>query len=219
MKLDCKPLLISIVTTFALAQTAFAQSGRNKTVAPTASPSPAASDSPTPSPSPVVTAPANSRPTVRPSSIIISGKTASDTGGYHSSDVRDVSDEIKYLFELFRLPCKPVKGGTLTAQQARDRAKQETDAYVLWLGINVRLDESSLESIMRGPILDRVDYVLFRPGTGEIEYRGTVDPRKIVQTNEHSTRLPPRTQGRSHDVDSDLRRCAFEIVRVVRGRL
>lgn len=160
-----------------------------------------------------------SRPTIRPSSIIITGKTASDTGGYHSSDVRDVSDEIKYLFELFRLPCKPVKGGTMTAQQARDRARKETDAYVLWLGINVRLDESSLESIMRGPILDHVDYVLFRPGTGEIEYRGTVEPRKIVQTNEHGTRLPPRTQGRSHDVDSDLRRCAFEIVRVVRGRL
>jgi len=156
---------------------------------------------------------------VRPSSIIISGKTHSDTGGYHSQDVRDASDEIKYLFELFRLPCKPVKGGTMTAQEAHDRAKKETDAYVLWLGINVRLDESSLESVMRGVVLDHVDYVLFRSGTGEIEYRGTVDPNKIVQTNENGARLPPMTQGRSRDVNSQLRRCAFEIVRVVRGRL
>lgn len=217
MTLDCKRLLISLVATFALAQTAPAQSGRNKATSPAAPPS--ATTSPAPSASPTVTTPANSRPTIRPSSIIISGKTASDTGHYHSSDVKSVSDEIKSLFELFRLPCKPVKGGTLTAQQARDRAKKETDAYVLWLGINVKLDESSLEAIMRGPVLDRVDYVLFRPGTGEIEYRGTVDPRNIVQTNEHGTRLPPRTQGRSQNVDADLRRCAFEIVRVVRGWL
>jgi hypothetical protein len=217
MKLDCKRLLISLVATFALAQTAAAQSGRKKTTV-TASPPPAASSSPAPSDSPAST-PANSRPPIRPSSIIISGKTASDTGHYHSSDVKSASEEIKFLFELFRLPCKPVKGGTLTMQQARDRAKQETDAYVLWLGINVKHDESSLESIMRGPILDRVDYVLFRPRTGEVEYRGTVDPRNIVQTNEHGTRLPRRTQGSSRDVDSELRRCAFEIVRIVRGWL
>jgi hypothetical protein len=218
MKLNYKYLLASIVTAFILAQTAAGQSGRNKTTGPTASPSPTASSSPAASASPT-TKPADSRSKIRPSSIIISGKTASDTGHYHSSDVKSASDEIKFLFELFRLPCKPVKGGTLTAQQARDRARQETDAYVLWLGINVKTDESSLESIMRGPILDRVDYYLFRPVTGEIEYRGTVDPRNIVQTNEHGTRLPPRTQGRSRNVDADLRRCAFEIMRVVRGWL
>ena len=98
-------------------------------------------------------------------------------------------------------------------------ARKETDACVLWLGINVKIDESSVQSIMRGPVLDRVDYVLFWPQTGKVEYRGTVDPRKIVQTNEHGTRLPPRTQGSSHDLGSDLRRCAFEIVRLVRGRI
>lgn len=209
-----------IAALLCFAQAAQAQSGRRKT------PSPAPVPSPAPISAPAQTAvttgasePTLTGPIVRPSSIIISGKTHSDTGHYHSQDVRDVSDEIKYLFELFRLPCKPVKGGTMTEQEARDRAKKETDAYVLWLGINVKLDESSLESVMRGPVLDRVDYVLYRPGTGEIEYRGTVDPNKIVQINEHGTRLPPRTQGRSRDVDSQLRRCAFEIVRVVRGRL
>jgi hypothetical protein len=215
--MKCKHLLIvSTGVTLIVAQAATAQSGRRKT------PSPAPSPSPSSAQSVVKTGPSErtpSGPIVRPSSIIISGKTAIDTGHYHSSDVRDASDEIKYLFELFRLPCKPVKGGTMTAQEAHDRAKKETDAYVLWLGINVRLDESSVESVMQGPVLDHVDYFLFRPATGEIEYRGTVDPNKIVQINEHGARLPPMTQGHSRDVNSQLRRCAFEIVRVVRGRL
>jgi hypothetical protein len=215
MKYKCL-LIVSIGVALALAQVATAQSGRLKTPPPAPSPSPSSAQSVATT---GTTEPTPTRPIARPSSIIISGKTHSDTGGYHSQDVRDASDEIKYLFELFRLPCKPVKGGTMTAEQARDRAKKETDAYVLWLGINVRLDQSSVESVMRGDVLDHVDYVLFRPGTGEIEYRGTVDPNKIVQTNEHGARLPPMTQGRSRDVNSQLRRCAFEIVRVVRGRL
>ncbi len=204
--------MVCVAALLCLSQASLAQSGRRKTPSPTPSPAQSVVRTGTSEPTPA-------RPIVRPSSIIISGKTHSDTGGYHSQDVRDASDEIKYLFELFRLPCKPVKGGTMTAQEAHDRAKKETDAYVLWLGINVRLDESSLESVMRGVVLDHVDYVLFRSGTGEIEYRGTVDPNKIVQTNENGARLPPMTQGRSRDVNSQLRRCAFEIVRVVRGRL
>src|SRR5712691_5014753 len=157
-------LIACIASMLCLAQAALAQSGRRGAPPPAPSPSPSSAQS-------VVTTgtaePTPARPIARPSSIIISGKTHSDTGGYHSQDVRDASDEIKYLFELFRLPCKPVKGGTMTAQEAHDRAKKETDAYVLWLGINVRLDESSLESVMRGDVLDHVDYVLFRPGTGE----------------------------------------------------
>jgi hypothetical protein len=205
-------LIVSVGATLVVAQAALAQSGRRKTPPPAPSPAQSVAATETTEPTPT-------RSIARPTSIIISGKTHSDTGGYHSQDVRNASDEIKYLFELFRLPCKPVKGGTMTAEQARDRAKKETDAYVLWLGINVRLDESSVASVMRGDVLDHVDYVLFRPGTGEIEYRGTVDPNKIVQTNEHGARLPPITQGRSRNVDSQLRRCAFEIVRVVRGRL
>jgi len=213
-------LIVATGVTLIVSQAALGQSGRRKTPppAPSPSPSPAQSVVTTGTSEPIPAEPIV-RPIARPSSIIISGKTHSDTGGYHSQDVRDASDEIKYLFELFRLPCKPVKGGTMTAQEAHDRAKKETDAYVLWLGINVRLDQSSVESVMRGDVLDHVDYVLFRPGTGEIEYRGTVDPNKIVQTNENGARLPPMTQGRSRDVDSQLRRCAFEIVRVVRGRL
>jgi hypothetical protein len=205
-------LMASMGFTLIVAQAATAQSGRRKTPAPVPSPAQSVAATETSEPTPARSIP-------RPTSIIITGKTHSDFGGYHSQDVRTASDEIKFLFELFRLPCKPVKGGTLTAEQARDRAKTLTDAYVLWLGINVRLDESSVESVMLGPILDYVDYVLFRPGTGEIEYRGTVDPNKIVQTNEHGARLPPMTQGSSREVDSQMRSYVFEIVRVVRGWL
>ena len=205
--------IVLVAAMLCLCHATSAQSGRYKTTPPSPTPTPEAT-APT-APSTTVT----NGPVVRPSSIIITGKATIDKGSYHSRDVSTAYDEIKFLFELFRLPCKPVKGGTMTAGEARDRARKETDAYVLWLGINVKLDESSLESVMQGVVLDRVDYVLFRPQTGDIEYRGTVDPRKIVQTNENGTRLPPMTQGRSHNVNADLRRCSFEIVRVVRGRL
>jgi hypothetical protein len=198
-------LMLASAAILLLSVSASAQSGRrNAPAAPAPSPTPVAS--------PVVK---ENNQRIRPKALIIGGSTSTDGGYYHSSDVSDATEEIIYLFNLFQLPCKTIKGGKMTKQQAIDRAKQETEAYVLWLQIAVKDDVYTLG----GVTLDRVYYVLLIPQTGRVEYQGEVDPTNIVQTNEQGARLPKRTQGRSRRVEDQVSRSAFEIVRVIRGRL
>ena len=152
---------------------------------------------------------------MRPASIIITGSTTSDSGGYHSSDVSTASEEIIYMLKLFRLPSTPIKGGKMTKQEAIERAKRETDAYVLWLQIAVKTDINAIEGVM----LDRVYFTLFLPKTGKVLQQGEVDPYNIVQTNEHGTRTPRMTRTRSRTMDPYLRASAREVFRRVRGVL
>jgi hypothetical protein len=101
----------------------------------------------------------------------------------------------------------------MTREQAVARAKQETDSYVLWMEIVETIEVVNLRAITT---VDHIDYLLLKAGTGEVVRQFTVDPRKITQTNEHGTPLPPLTQGRSQESDVQLRHCGWEIARVLR---
>lgn len=211
MKSGGKYLLVSGLGLM-LAQVAFAQAGRIKRVPPAPAPSPVSSVSSSAPTSSSASAP-TTRPTFHPAAFIITGKTK--TEGFKSSggdDVRDVADEIKFMFDLQRMPARIVKGGKMTRAQAVARAQKETENYVLWMEIDEKLEVVNLRAVT---IIDHVDYFLLMPGTGEVVRQFTVDPRKIVQTNEHGTPLPPRTQGSSQDSDMQLKRCAWDMARVL----
>lgn len=197
-------LLVIPAVVFLSWSSAVGQSGRRA-----AAPLPA----PVPTASPVTRE--DDTPVARPASIIISGSTTSDSGGYHSSDVSTASEEIIDMFKLFRLTCTPIKGGKMTKQEAIERARRETDAYVLWLQIAVKTDINAIGGVM----LDRVYFSLLLPKTGKVLQQGEVDPYNIVQTNEHGTRLPPMTRTRSRSMDPYLRASAREVFRRVRGLL
>ena len=192
---------------------AFPQSGRRKSPPATPSPSPVTqtttqTTSAKPSPTPV-----QPRPSFHPKAFIVTGKTiVKDAHSYGSDDSRDVAEQIKFMFELLRMPAKIVKGGKMTREQAVARAKQETDSYVLWMQVNEKSVVSGLRVIT---VLDHIDYFLLMPGTGEVVRQFVIDPRTITQTNEHGTPLPPRTQGNSTDLNQQLEHCGWEIARVL----
>jgi hypothetical protein len=194
-----------------------AQSGRRK--APPASPSQspaAANQKPVETTDQAKSSPANMAKTAfHPAAFIVTGKTTTKGGkSYWSDDVGQVRDEIKFMFEFLKLPAKIVNGGKMTREQAAARAKQETDGYVLWMEISERIDVDTarLQTITT---VERIDYVLLMPGTGELVRQFTVDPKTIVQTNEHGTPLPARAKGRTTDLDNELRRCAWQMARVL----
>jgi hypothetical protein len=198
-----------------------AQSGRNKNPPPSASPSPEVqTPNPTPSPSPVPK-PTQAEPLptpaaqkFHPSALIITGRLITEGGkSYWSNDPGYVADEIKFLWDLERLPAKIVKGGKTTRTKAVARAKSETDSYVLYMEIHETIGSTGMRMIST---VDHIDYVLLMPGTGEVARQFVVNPRTIVQTNEHGTVLPPRTQGHSSDYYDQLRRCAWEMARILR---
>jgi len=199
-------LLVIPAVVFLFCPSSVAQSGRHAVT-----PSP----SPTPEPTSTPVSQESEARAVRPVSIIISGSTTSDSGGYHSSDVSVATDEIVDMFKLFRLPFNTIRGGKITRQQAIERAKNETDAYVLWLQIAVKTDINAIG----GVALDRVYFSLFLPKTGKVLNQGEVDPYNIVETNEQGTRTPRMTRTRSRSMDPYLRASAREVFRRLRGVL
>jgi hypothetical protein len=157
--------------------------------------------------------PALPRPAFHPKAFIITGKTITEGAkSYGSDDFRDVADAIKFMFELQRMPAKILKGSKMTREQAVFLAKQQTDSYVLWMQVNERFVVVGLRVIT---ILDHIDYFLLMPGTGEVVRQFEVDPGSITDTNEHGTPVPPRTRGTSTDLNMELRRCGWEISRVL----
>lgn len=214
---------LAVVASLTFAQVTFAQSGRTRRLEPPPTSSPATPVSPSTSPTstsasstsaPVDSGEKTARPKFHPTAFIIMGKTKTEGfKSYGSDDVQDVAEEIKFMFELQRFPARIVKGGKKTREQAVARAKQETDSYVLWMEIIERAELAGTRVITT---VDHIDYLLLMPGTGEVVRQFTVDPKTIVQTNEHGTPLPPRTQGRSQDSDVQLRHCAWEMARVLR---
>ena len=209
-------LFVILVTALAAAQICVAQSGRRKTLASAPSPSPSPA---TPTPAETTSSKPSGAPAetqaFHPKGFIVTGKTKLEGGkSYWSDDVADVRDEIKFMFEFLKLPAQILKGGRMTREQAIARAKQETDNYVVWMEIKEKMDvdTANLRTIIT---VEHIDYVLLMPATGEVVRQFTVDPKKIVQTNEHGTPLPPRTKGRMTDLDNQLRRCAWEMARVL----
>lgn len=224
MRLAPNNFWIVVAALIVSTQIAAAQSGRTRKPEPTPTPSPATSGSLPTSPSSTsassTATPADSgekttQPKFHPAAFIVTGRTIIHGGKsfWRSDDVKGVADDIRFMWDLERVPAKIVKTGKMTRTQAVARAKQETDSYVLYMEIYVTMTTAGLRTY---EFVDHIDYVLLLPRTGEAARVFKVDPASIVQTNEHGTPLPPRTQGPSSNYYAQLQRCAWEMARVLR---
>src|ERR1043165_8502756 len=136
MKAACGRWIILLALIVLAAPSGVTQSGRRKPPAPSASPAPETqSVAPADSAQPATGA-AEARPNFHPVAIIVCGiANMKDGKSYGSSDVDYVADEIKFMFNLQKMPTKIIKAGKQIREVAVARAKQDTDTYVLWMDI------------------------------------------------------------------------------------
>jgi hypothetical protein len=193
-------LSLSLVVLFSVSTSAVAQSGRQL---------------PPPPPPPVTNAPDTSELPIKISSVIVSGRLVYKEGKIHSNYVEGaVEDCIERLNERPLLTA--IKGGKMTKEQAIERAKNEENAYVLWMEINLK-DRNVWDDM----IVTHIDYYLFRPRTAKLQAEGRVDPNNIVQRI-GGTQIPIKNgrivNGRPQSLSTQLQVGAREVADLVRGR-
>lgn len=103
----------------------------------------------------------------------------------------------------------------MTKDQATERAKKATDAYVLWFGYRTALVGLDF-------VIDYIDYVVLMPQTGNVLTQGRVDAAKQKGTADPGgiLRLPRTNTNRRRPPDSRvLERGGQEIADRIRGVL
>lgn len=167
----------------ALATTSFAQSGRK-----TAKNSPPATVSEPTSKPAVVSQSAASAAKV--TSIIVGGEITHQYTYFRSSDLSSALNEcVARLKE--RLVVNAVSAGKMTAEDAKRRAKSETDSYLLWLSFVSRDDGFGNMSIRY------VDYELLLPRTAQRLTFGRSFPGKAGVVGTGGVLGIPTGRGRS----------------------
>lgn len=161
------PVCVLLVFCFCLS--AAAQSGRrNKNAAPT----------PTPVPTAVAETKSDSQPvepSARISSIVVFGELQQDNRFYRSNELDRALKEFVRTFEERTLPprllsLEVAKGGKLNFTEAKERAKKETNTYVLWIGF---VGETASCGDM---VITRIDYALLTPQTGKALTQAQIVP-------------------------------------------
>jgi hypothetical protein len=153
-------LFVFIVLICGTCDIASAQSGRRSTPAPTAPTSiPAAADIKTPVP----------KPATQVASLIVSGEIAHDNV-YFSSNYLDLA--IKECVNSIKLSGvhDVTKGGKMKFNEAKERARAETDKYLLWISFVTRTDS------LGGMYIDFTEYALLTPKTAVRLTSGRVRP-------------------------------------------
>lgn len=156
-------LIVYLVATLCFSDAALAQSGRrqNKSVS---SPPPTVTAEPVVNPQPI-------KPLVRVSSIIVGGEIVHDYDYFRSSYLGTAIKEcMNRLKERSRPALEITKGGSMTFNEAKDRAKKEIDAYVLWLAFVTKDNGWGEMSICY------IDYAVLMPQTAKFLTSGQVYP-------------------------------------------
>lgn len=158
-------LLVYLAATLCFSQAALAQSGRrqNKRI------------SSPPPPIVVVAEPAvnpqSVKPPVRVSSVIVSGEIVHHYAYFRSSYLDTAVKECtNRLRERLRTALDITKGGKMNLNEAKERAKKETDTYVLWLSFVTEDNGSGVMSI------SYIDYAVLMPQTAKFLTSGRVVP-------------------------------------------
>jgi|ERR1044071_3189295 hypothetical protein len=203
-------LLVCAVATLCFSQAALAQSGRR----PTRSVSPS---------SPVTVeakAKAESDPsTVKPpvpiSSVIVVGDLV-QSGSSYSNYVDEAVDAC--VEELKKLQAIEAKGsGSRKRTAAMERAKNETDAYVLWLEIKLVDRVRTDRGVYVEEYISCVNYYVFMPQTAKILTEGRVYPgTQDISAGGAVLRLPTRNT-RPH-VTRELREIGRQVANRVRNK-
>lgn len=193
---------IAFILVFCFCQSITAQSGRRPnrhTAAP--APTPVPTDSTLKTDSSASSDLSETKPDEKITSILVVGTDYNKSWGYYSTDLKNSLKELtKDLKERIRQPGLVVaRGEAMKFDEAIERAKKESDTYILW--IELKAEYSVLGYCSR---VDYIDYAVLAPQTAKRLTYGRVDPGKktVIGMGGGILRLP--TTGR-RDARSELR--------------
>jgi hypothetical protein len=197
-------LIVYALAILCFSQTALAQSGRRP-------------DKSVPSPPPPVTAgpaitPQTDKPPVQISSVLVVGYIVHNYS-YFQSDYLEAA--IKEFMDRIKLRPRPVvqitKGGNMTFNEAKERAKKETDTYVLWIEFAVKDDDYG------NMFLDYVVYAVLTPKTASRLTSDRFNPDHTFVLNRGGVMRLPSTRSRASGL-SQMREGAREVAeRLIHG--
>lgn len=195
-------LAACVLAALCLAHAAAAQSGRRNTTK-------------SPVPPPAVEA---EKPAGRITSVVICGHDISKElkESYSTSVSTVVKSFTAALTERPGTLLGVVNGGKLKREDAVERAKRETGAYVLWFGYSMKM--VGLYDVT----VEHIDYVVLMPQTAEILTEGRVYPDRQRTTADPGgiMRLPTqRRRQRTPDPHYQLEKGGREIAASVRNKL
>ena len=94
--------------------------------------------------------------------------------------------------------------GKMTLAGAKERAKAETGAHVIWLGLVTRADG------MGGMYLTHIEYSVLVPGTGHVLFSGQLEPGKQQVVAQGGVMRIPRPPAR-RSMNLDMKQGAREV--------
>ncbi len=204
-------VLVCAVVTLCFSQAVLAQSGRRPKGNPSAAVPPATVEAK----AEAETNPSTVKPPVPISSVIVVGDLV-QSGSSYSNYVDEAVDAC--VEELKKLQAIEAKGsGSRKRTAAMERAKKETDAYVLWLEIKLEDRVRTDRGVYVEDYITCVNYYVFMPQTAKILTEGRVYPGKQdLSAGGAVLRLPTRT--RRTDVTDELREIGRQVANRVRNK-
>jgi hypothetical protein len=200
-------LAACVLAALCLSDAAAAQSGRRNT-----------KKSPAPPPAAAAGAQADT-PAGRITSVVIGGHDISKElkEDYSTSVSTVVKAFTAGMTERARPPLMGVvNGGKMKREEAVERAKRETGAYVLWFGYSLKMVGLFDDTV------EHIDYVVLMPQTAEVLVEGRVYPDRQKTTVDPGgiLRLPTqRRRQRTPDTFRQLEAGGREIAARVRNKL
>lgn len=204
-------LLACAVATLCFSQAALAQSGRRPARNTSASAPPVNAEVKTET----EVNPSTVKPPVPISTVIVVGDLV-QSGSSYSNYVDEAVDAC--VEELKKLQAIEAKGsGSRKRTAAMERAKNETDAYVLWLEIKLADRVRTDRGVYVEEYITCVNYYVFMPQTAKILTEGRVYPgTQDISAGGAVLRLPTRTS-RTH-VTRELREIGRQVANRVRNK-
>lgn len=205
-------LLACVIAIFCFSHAALAQSGRRPSRNASATTAPSANvEAKTESAVDSSTA----KPPVPISKVIVVGDLV-QSGSSFSNYVDDAVDAC--VEELKKLQAIEPKGsGSRKRAAAIERAKNETDAYVLWLEIKMVDRVRTDRGVYVEDYISCVNYYVFMPQTAKILTEGRVYPgTQDIQSGGAVLRLP--TRSRPTSVTRDLKDIGRQVANRVRNK-
>ncbi|MBX7172735.1 MAG: hypothetical protein K1X72_17325 [Pyrinomonadaceae bacterium] len=170
--------LFYVVLVLGFSQLAKAQSGRRPKTTSTPMPTPASqsasAESKTEKTEPE---PEEIKPTEKISQILIAGEMQESSWSWKSKNyLKNTIDD--YLDEIKRhrsLQINAINGEKMTFKEAKERAKKETDTYILWMGFAITNGSSG------GAKLDYIEYAILKPQTAKSLTSGRITDADITK--------------------------------------
>lgn len=172
------------------------QSGRRKTIPPPAPPTNSTIDK------------GETKPPVVITSLVAAAEIVHDADYLKSNFVDITLDSCFEALKDMRVAMPLAKAGTLSRKLAMERAKRETDAYVLWVEIRMKT-----VGVWGEQTIPYMDYVIFAPQTAEVVTKGRVEPnnRDVVIGGAKVPTVNKKPQSETGQLRTGARKIAVEI--------